>query len=237
MAFRPILSRLRPRSKPSASSVSTTISEVPLAPCAGSVLATTMIRLASWPLVMKVLEPLMRYWLPSFSAARLDALQVGAGAGLGHGDGADQFAGGQPRQPVLLLLLRAVVEDVGRDDRVVQARCRSRRRRHGRCASMMALSCAIGAAGAAVFLRHRGAEQAGLAGLQPALAVDDLVLLELVVARRDLLRQEADAPCRRACRPRPPPRRAWEGRGCRPGWSASFLHVVSAEPASGSPRL
>ena len=41
-----------------ASSVSTTNSEMPLAPAFGSVLATTMIRLACWPLVMKVFEPL-----------------------------------------------------------------------------------------------------------------------------------------------------------------------------------
>src|SRR5665811_748365 len=49
---------LRPRRKPFASSVSTTISEVPLAPALGSVLTTTMTRLACWPLVMKVFEPL-----------------------------------------------------------------------------------------------------------------------------------------------------------------------------------
>ncbi|MNR14800.1 hypothetical protein D3C85_1312950 [compost metagenome] len=57
LASMPILCRLRPRSKPSAPSVSTTIRLVPLAPSAGSVLATTMMKLASWPLVMKVLEP------------------------------------------------------------------------------------------------------------------------------------------------------------------------------------
>ena len=34
-------------------------SETPLAPRLGSVLATTTIRLACWPLVMKVFEPLM----------------------------------------------------------------------------------------------------------------------------------------------------------------------------------
>jgi len=50
---------LRPRRNPSTSSVSTTISDVPLAPFDGSVLVTTMMRLAFWPLVMKVFEPLM----------------------------------------------------------------------------------------------------------------------------------------------------------------------------------
>ena len=56
----PSFFRLRPRRKPSTASVSTTNSEVPLAPAAGSVFATTMIRFAFWPLVMKVLEPEMR---------------------------------------------------------------------------------------------------------------------------------------------------------------------------------
>ena len=70
-ASMPSLSRLRPRSKPGALSVSTRISEVPRAPWVGSVLQTTMIRLAVWPLVMKVLEPLMTYSLPSSRAVVL----------------------------------------------------------------------------------------------------------------------------------------------------------------------
>jgi hypothetical protein len=52
--------------------------------------------------------------------AGLDALQVGTGAGLGHRDGADEFARRHPGQPLALLLFRTVVEDVGRDDRVMQ---------------------------------------------------------------------------------------------------------------------
>ena len=67
----PILCRFRPRWKPSAPSVSTTISEVPLAPSAGSVLATTMMKFASWPLVMKVLDPFTTYWLPVLMAVVL----------------------------------------------------------------------------------------------------------------------------------------------------------------------
>ena len=53
------LVEIAPALKAAASSVSTTISEVPLAPRAGSVLATTMTRSASWPLLMKVFCPLM----------------------------------------------------------------------------------------------------------------------------------------------------------------------------------
>src|SRR3979409_1390948 len=44
------------------------------------------------------------------------ALQVGAGAGLGHRDRAHELAGGEPGQPALLLLLGAVMQDVGRHD-------------------------------------------------------------------------------------------------------------------------
>ena len=50
------------------------------------------------------------------------ALQVGAGAGLGHGDRADQLAGRELRQPALLLLLGAVMQDIGRDDAGMQRR-------------------------------------------------------------------------------------------------------------------
>ena len=51
---------------------------------------------------------------------RLDALQIRSGARLGHRDGADEFAGRHLRQPFPLLLLGAIVEDVGRDDRAVE---------------------------------------------------------------------------------------------------------------------
>jgi hypothetical protein len=54
------------------------------------------------------------------------ALQVGARAGLGHGDGADQLARGQARQPALFLLFGAVVQDVGRHDARVQRTAKAR---------------------------------------------------------------------------------------------------------------
>ena len=56
---------------PARSAVSATISEIPLAPPFGSVLATTTIRSASDPLEMKVLAPLMTYSSPSRSAVVL----------------------------------------------------------------------------------------------------------------------------------------------------------------------
>ena len=67
-ALRPSFSRLRPRLKPSAPSVSTTIRETPRAFSSGSVLATTITRSACWPLVMKVFWPLTTYWLPAMRA-------------------------------------------------------------------------------------------------------------------------------------------------------------------------
>ena len=66
-ALRPTFSRLRPRENPSRSA-STSTRLVPCAPPAGSVLATTTIRSADWPLVMKVLRPSTTRWLPSARA-------------------------------------------------------------------------------------------------------------------------------------------------------------------------
>ena len=98
------------------------------------------------------------------------ALQVGAGAGLGHGDGADQFAGGELGQPAFLLLLGAVMQDVGRDDAGMQRRAEGVEAGEREFAVDHRLM-GEGAAGAAIFLRHRGAQQTGLAGLGPDLAL------------------------------------------------------------------
>ncbi|MCY1550323.1 hypothetical protein D9M68_865700 [compost metagenome] len=63
----PILSRHLPRRKPGVL-VSTMNSEMPLAPWLRSVLATTTTMSLIWPLLMKVLEPLMTYVSPRRSA-------------------------------------------------------------------------------------------------------------------------------------------------------------------------
>jgi hypothetical protein len=122
--------------------------------------------------------------------ARLHALQVGTGAGFGHRDGADQFAGRHFRQPLGLLFFRSVMLDVGRDDRVVQ-----------RDAEAVDADMAdrfedrgfmrVGAARAAELFRHRGAQQSVLAGFLPAFAIEDLGFLECVVTRQDFVRHEA----------------------------------------------
>ncbi|MNH45620.1 hypothetical protein D3C79_1081160 [compost metagenome] len=57
-AISPIFSSLRPLLKPGVPS-STTISDTPLAPSSGAVLATTMTISELMPLVMNVLLPLM----------------------------------------------------------------------------------------------------------------------------------------------------------------------------------
>ena len=107
-----------------------------------------------------------------------DALQVGAGAGLAHGDGADHLAAGELGQPALLLLLGAEAQDVGRDDAGMQRR--AERIHAGEAVGAVDdRLVGEGAAGAAVFLGDHGAEQARLPGLGPDLARKDLVLVPL----------------------------------------------------------
>ncbi|MNP19986.1 hypothetical protein D3C76_1125410 [compost metagenome] len=66
-ASHPSLSRVLPRRKPG-KRVSTRKIDRPLAPPSWSVLATTATMSQIWPLVMKVLAPLMTYWSPCFTA-------------------------------------------------------------------------------------------------------------------------------------------------------------------------
>ena len=63
--------------------------------------------------------------------AGLDALQVRAGAGLGHRDGGDHLAGAEARQPALLLLVVRQLVQVRRDDVVVQREAEPARARAG----------------------------------------------------------------------------------------------------------
>ena len=122
--------------------------------------------------------------------ARAHALQVGAGAGLGHGDGADQFAGGEPRQPAPLLLLGAVMQDVGRDDAGME---RAAEGVEAGEAERTIDRDLVGeaAAGAAIFLRHRSAQQPGRAGLGPDLAVVHAGLVPAIEMRNELRIDEA----------------------------------------------
>ena len=122
-----------------------------------------------------------------------DVLQVGAGAGLAHGDGADHLAAGELGQPALLLLLGAEAQDVGRDDPGMQRRAEGVHAGEavGAVDDRLMGECA---ARAAVFLGDHGAEQARLPGLGPDLAWKDLVFVPLVDMRREFGLSGTDRP-------------------------------------------
>ena len=120
---------------------------------------------------------------------RLHALQVGSGAGFGHGDCGDQFAGGHAGQPPLLLLLGAEGVDVVGDDRGVDAVA------PGRIAGEPLFLhddrlMGEGAAASAVFFGDGDAQQSGIAGPVPQFTVDLVVVDEGVLVGHDLLVHE-----------------------------------------------
>ncbi|MCY1331083.1 hypothetical protein D9M69_167340 [compost metagenome] len=119
------------------------------------------------------------------------ALQVGAGARLGHGDGADQLAAGHARQVGLLQVLAAVVQDVGRDDLRMQGQAEQVGRAGAGELFQHDHAVALVRAQPAVFLRHAEAEEAALPGLGPDLAIDEALFLEALVMRQDFHLQEA----------------------------------------------
>ncbi|MHC2805497.1 hypothetical protein ACVMII_005243 [Bradyrhizobium diazoefficiens] len=117
----------------------------------------------------------------------LHGLEVIAGAGLGHGDGADHLAARHLRQPALLLLLRAVIEDVVRDDGAVHGDA-GRQLRH-RALEIIQHGGVIGegCAQPAIFLRHARQERAHLAEPAPGEAVHHLLLAPFFGMRRQVL--------------------------------------------------
>ena len=121
---------------------------------------------------------------------RAHALQVGAGAGLAHGDGADELAGHELGQPAPLLLFGAVMQNVGRNDAGMQ------RRAEGVEAGEAQLPIdhrlvREGPADTAVFFGDRGAQQARRAGLGPDLALVLALLAPAVELGRKFGRDEA----------------------------------------------
>ncbi len=119
----------------------------------------------------------------------LDPLEVGTGAGLGHRDGGHDRAGGHLGEPLLLLLLGAVVQQVVRDDAAVQ---------RGSPAAVTDASLLLDQdrlveerpASPAILLRDRRAQQPQLAGAGPQLTVDALVVDEPLDVGLDLLLAE-----------------------------------------------
>ena len=124
------------------------------------------------------------------NGACLDALQVAPGAGFSHGDCGDHLARGELRQPTLLLLPSGQVEQVGRDDIVVQSESQAAVPARRRLFADDGVVAEVRVTAAAVLLRYRHAQITLLAGLQPHPAVDNLVLLPLRVIRRHVLVQE-----------------------------------------------
>ena len=120
--------------------------------------------------------------------AGLDRLQIGAGARLGHCDRADQLAAGHARQPLELLLLGTVVEQVVRNDAVD----RMTEARYAPPAQFLYHDCLVAhvAANPAIALRDVRAEEPDLPCLVPQLAIDMVLLTEACVVRQDLALDE-----------------------------------------------
>src|SRR5580693_9671948 len=125
-----------------------------------------------------------------FDRAGLDALQVAAGARLGHRDRGDQLAGAELGQPALLLLLVGQSQQIGRDDIVVQTEADAAVAAGGGLLGDDRVVAEVGITPAAVLLGYRHTQEALLAGLQPNPTVDDLGLLPFLVIGGDVAIQE-----------------------------------------------
>ena len=120
----------------------------------------------------------------------LDPLQVRASARFAHGDGRDQFSRGKFRQPALLLLLGAVVQNIvgadGAVDRVAEIRAHPGFLQfldHHRFMHKAASP-------AAVLLRNSGQQQPHRPRLGPGLAVHLALLAPAVQVRNKFTLQE-----------------------------------------------
>src|SRR5699024_2827017 len=108
------------------------------------------------------------------------ALEVGAGAGLGHGDRRDPLAGADPGQPRPLLLLGGVVDHVVRGDGGAHAHTERGVAGVHQLLGDQVLHRRV-AALSAVLLGHVQADEAGLPGAHPGLAVDVLLFGPLLL--------------------------------------------------------
>jgi hypothetical protein len=117
-------------------------------------------------------------------------LQVGAGAGLGHRDRRGQLARHHARQPALLLVLGAAVEQVGRDDGRMQAAAPAAQARARRLHDDHRLVAEI-ATRAAIGLGRGQAQQALRAAFVPGLARHDAGLAPGTGLRHPALGEEA----------------------------------------------
>ena len=131
----------------------------------------------------------------------LDAAQVAARAGLAHREGAEDLAGRHAGEPLLLLLLRAHVHDVGHGEVVLDAEGAGERPGAGADDLFVhdrAEAVVLQHAGAAELLGHREADEARLAGgehrrpVDLALGVPPLARLVRHVALDELLDDVAE---------------------------------------------
>src|SRR5699024_742086 len=117
------------------------------------------------------------------------ALEVGAGAGLGHGDRRDPLAGADPGQPRPLLLLGGVVDHVVRGNGGAHAHTERGVAGVHQLLGDQVLHRRV-AALPAVLLGHVQADEAGLPGAHPGLAVDVLLFGPFLLVGRHLLGEE-----------------------------------------------
>ncbi len=103
---------------------------------------------------------------------RSHGLQIGAGAGLGHGDRGDELAGGELRQPLFLLLFRAVMQEIRCHDAAVHGVAPAGDARADLFLDQHLL-VRERAARAAVSLGDHRAEKTRRARLVPDFAIDD----------------------------------------------------------------
>ena len=119
-----------------------------------------------------------------------DALQIRAGRRLAHGNRPHHLAADQPRQQALFLLVGAVVQQVGRDNFIVQAKADAAEA--GRCQRLeLQHRVQLVGTGAAVLLWQRHAQKAVGPRLVPDRPVDIALLLPGSVKRRNFARHEA----------------------------------------------
>ena len=186
-AFMPILSRLRPRSKPFMPR-STTSRLKPRPPLGLRVgLGDHDHEVAQDAVGDERLGAVEDPVVAVLLGVRLQPLQVRPGAGLRHGDRGDDLAVDEAGQPALLLLVGRQVQQVGRHDVVVEREAHAATADADDLLGDDAVVAEVLDPAAAVLLRDVGAEQALLAGLEPHLAGDDAGLLPLRVVRRDVL--------------------------------------------------
>ena len=117
-------------------------------------------------------------------------------AGLGHRDGREQCAGGQPREPALALLIVGVVQEVRQNHFELSAYRRQRDERSRGFLLQDNVVAVVGLPTAAVLLRDGNAHHAGGAELLESRTRHPAGLLPLWVGGHDLFLDEVPAQAR-----------------------------------------